>query len=72
MATITIDGNEYDLDSLSDEVKAQLASLQFVQTELQRLNAQIAVYKTAEAGYIQSLRKQLESHIPYAPVQPAS
>ena len=30
MATLNIDNKEYDLDTLSDECKAQLASIQFV------------------------------------------
>ena len=33
MATIKIDNKEYDLDTLSDECKAQLASIQFVVSE---------------------------------------
>jgi len=38
--TITIDNKEYDLDKLSDEAKAQIVSIQFVDAELQRVNAQ--------------------------------
>ena len=37
MTTIKIDDKEYDLDKLSDKVKAQLASVQFVDQELQRM-----------------------------------
>ena len=59
MATITIDGIEYDTESFSDQAKAQVVNLQFVQAELQRLGAQIAVYKTAEAGYAQALQAEL-------------
>jgi hypothetical protein len=59
MATITIDGTEYDTDKLSEAAKAQVVSLQFVQTEIQRLEAQIAVYKTAEAGYAKALQNEL-------------
>ena len=42
MSTITIDNKEYDLNLLSDEAKAQLASIQFVDAELVRLNAKAA------------------------------
>ena len=59
MATITIDGVEYNTDTLSDTAKAQVLSLQFVQAELQRLDAQIAVYRTAEAGYAKALQAEL-------------
>ena len=59
METITIDGQDYELDKLSVEVKAQLQSLQFVNMELQRLNAQIAVFQTAQVAYSTELRKIL-------------
>jgi hypothetical protein len=42
MATLKIDNKEYDIDTLSDECKAQLASIQFVEQELARLQAQAA------------------------------
>lgn len=51
MPTIKIDDKDYDLDTLSAEAKAQIASLQFVEAELQRLNAQMAVLQTARAAY---------------------
>ena len=59
MATITIDGVEHNTDTFSESAKAQVLSLQFVQAELQRLEAQIAVYKTAEAGYAKALQQEL-------------
>ena len=61
MAKVKIDGNEYDVDSLNETVKANLSSLQFVQNEIQRLNAQIAVYKTAEAAYSKVVQSELNS-----------
>ena len=39
MTTINIDNIEYDIDKLSDEVKAQLSSLQFYDQMLQRIQA---------------------------------
>ena len=60
MSQVTIDGQEYDTDNLSEEVKAQLASLQFVKNEIARLNAQMAVYRTAETGYAQALKTELD------------
>ena len=61
MPTITIDNQEYDTDDLSTEAKNQVASLNFVRAELQKLSAQVAVYKTAEAGYAKALQNELES-----------
>jgi hypothetical protein len=59
MATLKIDNKEYDLDTLSDECKAQLASIQFVEQELARLQAQAAALQTAKAAYLQALQKSL-------------
>ena len=61
MASITIDGKDYEVDDLSDKAKQQLASLQFVQSELNKLNGQVAVYKTAQAAYSSELKKVLEA-----------
>ena len=59
MLNIKIDGKDYDLDDLSEEAKAQLASLQFVDSELQRLNAQSAVLQTARVAYSKALNDAL-------------
>jgi hypothetical protein len=59
MPNIKIDNKEYDLDTLSDECKAQLASIQFVDQELARLQAQTAVIQTAKAAYLQGLKASL-------------
>ena len=61
MATITIDGKEFEYDSLTDKAKENLVSLQFVQTELKRVQAQIAVYKTAEIGYAKALKAEMDT-----------
>ena len=61
MATINIDGKEYDLDQLNENAKQQLASLQFVQGEIRKLESQLAVYKTAGASYTTALKQSIES-----------
>ena len=61
MPTITIDNRAYDLDTLSIEAKAQLQSLQFVDAELQRLQAQTAVLQTARMAYSKALQAALPS-----------
>ncbi|AHF62525.1 hypothetical protein Syncc8109_0104 [Synechococcus sp. WH 8109] len=60
MAVINIDGKEYMTENMSEESKATLISLQFVQGEQKRLEAQIAVYKTAERAYVVALKETLE------------
>jgi hypothetical protein len=59
MTTLNIDNKEYALDTLSDECKALLASIQFVDQELSRLQAQAAALQTAKAAYLQALQKSL-------------
>lgn len=59
MPIINIDNKDYELDTLSEETKAQLASLQFVDAELQRLNAQSAVLQTARMAYAKALNEAL-------------
>jgi len=64
MTTIKIDNVEYDTDKLSDEAKAQLASLQFCDQELARLQVRAAAYQTACMAYAKALQSAL-------PVMPA-
>ena len=59
MPTITIDNQEYDLDRLSSDAKAQLASIQFVDAELARLAAQAAALQTARNAYAKALQAAL-------------
>ena len=61
MPIFKIDNKEYELDSLSGEAKAQLQSLQFVDGELQRLQAQAAVLQTARVAYAKALQEALPS-----------
>ena len=56
---ITIDDVEYNLKDLSDDVKAQLANIQFVDAQLQQLNNEWAVSDTARIGYTNALKAEL-------------
>ena len=56
---VNIDGVEYLLSDLSDEAKAQIQSLQFVEAEIGRLNAQVAVASTARMAYQNALKELL-------------
>jgi len=59
MPIIKIDEKEYEFDTLSEEAKAQLGMLQFVDAELQRLSAQTAVLQTARVAYSKALNDAL-------------
>ena len=61
MASVNFEGKDYDLDDLSDKAKANIVSLQFVQSELKRLQSQSAVLKTAEAAYAATLKAEIEN-----------
>jgi hypothetical protein len=52
---VTVDGRTYRLAQLSEEARAQVLSLQFVQAEIERLNAKLAVYATARIAYQNAL-----------------
>lgn len=56
---LNIDGVEYLMKDLSDDAKGQISSLQFIDNELARLNAQIAVASTAKMAYQNALKDLL-------------
>tara|TARA_B110000211_G_C13714194_1_gene393101 strand:- start:34 stop:225 length:192 start_codon:yes stop_codon:yes gene_type:complete len=60
MAKITIDEKEYETDDMSDEAKAQLQSLQFVDNEILREKLKTASLQTARNAYAQALQAALE------------
>ena len=64
MPTIKIDNIDYDLDTISNEAKAQLAAMQFCDQELARLQSQAAAYQTARMAYAKALKEAL----PTAPI----
>jgi uncharacterized protein involved in exopolysaccharide biosynthesis len=59
MPKITIDDIEYNTEDLTDNGKAQLASLQFLEVQMNRLNSEIAVYQTARNTYLAALREDI-------------
>ena len=59
MTKITIDEKDYDVDDLSDEAKAQVVSLNFVDAELSRLQLKVAAMQTARNAYATALNSLL-------------
>ena len=59
MPMITIDSKEYDFDTLPQKAKEQLAAMQFVDGEVQRLQAQLAAMQTARIAYGKALKESL-------------
>ena len=60
MPKITVDGVEYNTEDLSDNGKAQLASLQFLEVQMNKLKSEIAVYQTARNSYVAALKAELD------------
>lgn len=61
MPKITVDGIEYNSEDLSENGKAQLASLQFLDVQMNKLKSEIAVYQTARNSYVAALKEALNN-----------
>jgi len=59
MPKITVEGIEYNTEDLSENGKAQVASLQFLEVQMNKLQSEIAVYQTARNSYISALKAEL-------------
>ena len=60
MPKFTLDELEFNTEDLSDNGKAQFASLQFLEVQMKKLQSEIAVYQTARNAYIQALKVEVE------------
>lgn len=63
MPKITVDGIDYNTEDLTDNGKAQLASLQFLEVQMNKLQNEIAVFQTAKTAYIAALKAELEKTV---------
>jgi hypothetical protein len=61
MPKITVDDIEYNTEDLTDNGKAQLASLQFLEVQMKKLQNEISVYQTARNAYVAALKAELKS-----------
>jgi len=59
MPKITVEGIEYNSEDLSDNGKAQFASLQFLEAQMKKIKSEIAVYQTARNSYAAALKSEL-------------
>lgn len=59
MPKIKIGDLEYNTEDLTDNGKAQLASLQFLEIQMQKLKNEISVYQTARLAYMAALKAEL-------------
>ena len=56
---VIIDEVEYCLDDLSDEARAQIASINFVNEQIGHLQNEWAVCDTARIGYTKALKHEV-------------
>ena len=63
MTSITIDGQEYDSETLSDEAKSQLISIQVVDKKIADLNTEVAIMQTARNAYAKALNELLPKNM---------
>jgi len=59
MPKITVDDVDYNTEDLTDNGKAQLASLQFLEVQMRKLQNEISVYQTARNAYVAALKAEL-------------
>ena len=64
MAKITIDGVDYDPESLPQEALDQLSAVQFVDSKVTQLQSEIAALQTARNAYGQALAELLSDAKP--------
>jgi hypothetical protein len=59
MPTLTVDGREFEIETLSEAATAQWTNIQFVGAEITRLTSFVAVAQTARNAYLEALRAAL-------------
>ena len=59
MDKLTIDGQEFDLTNASEEAKAQLSNLQFVNEQILQRNNELQIALTAKLAYSSALKREL-------------
>ena len=57
---VTIDSVDYPVEDLSENAKAQIINIQFVDQRLQQLNNEWAVADTAKLAYASALKNELK------------
>ena len=62
--TITIDGNEYVIDQLSDDHKTVIHHIQIADQELEKLQTMQAILTTGRQAYINQLGEELSTPEP--------
>jgi len=59
MAKVTIDGVDYDTDTMSQESRQQLEMLMMTEQKIRQLQAEVAMMQTARQAYANALKALL-------------
>lgn len=59
MTHVTIDGRQFDLDTLSGEARQQAANIQVIDQEMARLKTRMQIYQTARNAFAVALQQAL-------------
>lgn len=59
MEKVTIDGKEYEHDSLSEEARAQMTALQITDQRIAQTKQELAILQTARNAYAVALQNIL-------------
>ena len=58
-SAVTVDDKEYKVEDMSEDAKAQLSNIQFVDAQILQLRNEWAVSDTARLGYTAALKGEL-------------
>ena len=59
MASVKINGRDYDLETLSDDAKSALANVSYCDDRIKELQRELAVMQTARSAYANALARAL-------------
>lgn len=59
MAKVTIDGKEYDSDTLSEDARNNILNIQYCEKRMKELQRDLAVAQTARNAYAEALKGTL-------------
>lgn len=58
--TLTVDGKEYDPDTISDNAKNIIRNVQYCDAEMAQIRMRTAALQTARQAYVTALKRELD------------
>lgn len=69
--TVTIDGKQYSMNSLSETARNQIVNLRVSEQEIARAQALLAILQTARQAYALTLKEELAKMESLEKIEPA-